>query len=295
MVRAEESLESMVTETENAIQEYRQKIQQALEIDSKKLKEKAERDSNQIIARAKEEAEQIIKKAREEAAEAQQESARAIGEAKEKAAQIIAEVIERGTTQAQRELARTASEARSKTSQLLAQVSKGIDQIISDTETNIKAELERLSTVITEAKEKLQPLSEVQNKEPAINLRRSANETVIPLGPATEKPAPAAPPAAEKRAAPVKDNEDTQIFKGSFKIEIVAQYNQERLEGVPDWLYRVPGLKVMSTDVYTRANRWITAYNVELDKPMPLLKVLKAIPQLKDVTEHRGNIVMALR
>ena len=105
----------------------------------------------------------------------------------------------------------------------------------------------------------------------------------------------AAPSPAEKRAAQIKDSEDTQLFKGSLKIEIVAQYNQERLEGVPEWLYRVPGLKVMSTDVYTRANRWITGYNIELEKPMPLLKILKSIPQLKDVTEHRGNIVMALR
>jgi cell division septum initiation protein DivIVA len=292
MARVEENLESMVSETENAIQEYREKIRQALEKDSNKLKERAERDSVQIIARAHDEADQILRKAREEAAASQQESARVISETKEKASQIIKEVIERGTTQTQRELAQAASEARSKTAQLLAQVNKNVDQIIAETEANIKAELERLANTAAQAETKLHQLSDIhkvsdtRNKGAEVNSRRATSETVIPLGPATEKVQSAAPSVEEKRSVSnVKDSDENQLFKGSLKLEIGAVYNQERLEGVPDWLYRIPGLKFMSTDVYTRANRWVTAYVIELDKPMYLVKILKAIPQLKDVSD----------
>jgi len=54
-------------------------------------------------------------------------------------------------------------------------------------------------------------------------------------------------------------------------------------------------LKVISTDCYAKANRWITTFTVVLEQSMPLLEIFKALPVVKDVTEHKGNIVITLK
>jgi F0F1-type ATP synthase membrane subunit b/b' len=323
MVRARESLDSMIVDTESITKEYKEymeRIGQALERDCNQRKERAERESSQIIAQAKEEAEktiaqarqeakvkseliiaeakeeaeQIAKKSREEIAETQQESARVISETREKASQIIMELIECGTTQAQSEFSRAALEARSKTSRLLTEVSKNIEQIIGETETNIATGLERLSIVIGEARTKLQPLIEMRNKEAKVNSRQATGEAGIPTASVSEKTESAIPSVGDQQGAPIKESDDAKLFKGRLKLEIVPPFNQERLEGVPQWLARLTGLNIKSTSIYISENNWVTAYTIDLEQPMPLLKILKAVPQVKDAAERDGNIRITL-
>jgi F0F1-type ATP synthase membrane subunit b/b' len=321
MIKVQESLEPVVSETENIIQEYRDKIRQALEIESGKLKERAERDSSQILTRAKdeaakvvsqarqdakaeserllatanEEAEQITRESREEASEARQESARVLSEAREKASQIGAEVIERSTKQAQSEFAKAASEARSKVSRLLTQVSASVEKIIDETETNLNAELERLAADIVEAETKLKPLSETHDKKAEVNSRRASAEAVMPTAPVGEKTEPAAPSAGDKRNAPAKSGDESKLFKGALKLEVIPSFDQEQTGGVPEWLAKVRGLKVTSTGGYAGMNRWITTYTIDLEQPMPLLKILKSMPQVKYAAESKGNIIITLK
>ncbi len=295
MVKVEESLQSMVNETESTIQESKEKIRQALEIESNKMREKAEREANQIIAKAKDEAEQILRKSREEAAAIQQKSAKVINETREKASQIITEFIAHGPTQGQREISRAAFEARSKISLQLTQVSKNIEQIDSEIDTSIKAELERLTTVIAETNKKLQSLSELNNKEAEVLLGRPTSEAVAPTVPVVEKTDPVAPSIGDKQDSQIKESDDPQLFKGNIKMEVYALHSQERLEGVPDWLARIPHLKVLTTEMSQRGKQWVTTYNISLEKPLPLLKIFKTIPQIKDVVEHKGSFVTALR
>jgi vacuolar-type H+-ATPase subunit H len=318
MARVQEPLDSTVTEMERIIQEYRERIVQALETDCSRMKEEAESESNQIIARAQEDAERAVTQARqaarveseriiagakEEAAkitrksreEAQQESARVVSETREKTSQIISEAVERSTTQAQSEFARVAAEARSQAYQLLTQVSKLVEQIIAETETNIKTELERFTTDIVESEMTLRPYNEAPEKEAEINSQQVIEEEISPDIPAKEKEEPIVLSAGEKRIAPMKEVDEPKLFKGRLKLEMVPPYNQERLEGLPEWLARIPGLTVLSTGSYAGANKWITTYNINLEQPVPLLKILKAVPKVKDVSEHKGNVVITLK
>jgi len=322
MVKTQESSDSTVNETESVIQEYWEKIRQALEKDCNQVKEKAEREADQIIARAqeeankavaqareeanveskqiiasaKEEADQIVRKSREENVQAWQDSARILKETREKASQIVAEIIENGAAQAQSEFTRIASEAMSKTSQLLTQVNKSIEKIIGETDANIKAELERLTSVITEAEVKLQPLININDNETEVNSQRSTGEEEVKITPvAREKKEQEIPSVVEKRGAPFKDPEDHKIFKGKLKLEMIPPFDQERLESLPEWLTRLPGLRVLSTGGYSGSNRWITTYTIDLKQPQPLLKFLKDKPKVKDVAERHGNVVITLR
>ena len=294
MVRTQESLESASNETETIISEYREKILEALDLESNKIKDRADRESGQIIARARDEAEQIERKAGKEALELRQETSRIVSETREKASQIIHEITDQRITQTERELARVTSEVKSKTSELLNQVNKSVEQIIAETEKNIKTELERIAAAIAEADKNLKMLGEMCGKEGDSNFQRKTEIEVTPKAPAADKTETAPSSAEDKREVPVIDD-DTTVFKGTLKLEVATPYNQERLETVPDWLTRISGLNVVSTEFYTRANRWVTAYNVELEKPISLLRILKGVHQVKDVTTHKGAITMALK
>ena len=361
MLKVNESREPAVNPTESIIEEYRERIARALEAESIRLKEGAERDALQILAKAKEQAEQIVRQSREEAKERaeqivrqsrdeakdiREESARIIDETREKASQFLNEVIESNITQAQGEFTRAATEARSKTSRLLIQLTSNVEEIIGETDSIIKAELERLVNSIAEAKkkmltsdaipdsaveqtplrtapEKIKPtaseskmadkkieLNQAETGGKAASLANSINELLgkehdtaaqnVPSEPvsaksSTGKETSSAPSSSEGRSANAKENENTRVYKGKLKLEIVHGFNQQHLGGVLECLARVPGLKVISTAGYAAGNRWITAYNVNLEQQVPLLKMLKALTSVEDVLEDKGNIIVKLK
>ena len=77
-----------------------------------------------------------------------------------------------GTALTQRELARVASEAKNKTSQLLKQVNQSLAQIMDENEISLKAELDRLSGIISEAEKRMQiemPAKAVEANRSRIN------------------------------------------------------------------------------------------------------------------------------
>ncbi len=330
MEKVKDPLEA-ASDTESIIQEYRERLNRALEVEGSKLKERAEQDSKQIIAGAREEADRVVAqakeearaeseriiavarkeaeqtagKSREEAAEARRESARIIDEAREKASQIILEAVERAAEHTRGEFARAASEAMSRTSLLLTGVSKSVEQIIGEAETNIKAELERFATIIDEAEIKRQLLGAIKEKEPEASSKQEAEEAVLPEVSDTGKPepavsvsektAPAAPSAGYKRNAAAGNDEDARLFKGCVRLEIIPPFNQEHTAGVPEWLARLPGLKIKSTGNYAGGNRRIETHDIDLAQPMPLLKIFKNMPPVKSVDENKGNIVITLK
>ena len=64
---------------------------------------------------------------------------------------------------------------------------------------------------------------------------------------------------------------------------------------VPEWLARFPELKVISSNAYASSNRRVTALTLDIEQPIPLLKILRNRPSVKEVTEHKGDIVVTLK
>jgi vacuolar-type H+-ATPase subunit H len=311
MAKAPE-MESTLSETESIIAEYWDKIKQAMENENVRLREKAESESDQILSSARDEAdvillgardeaEKLVKKTREEAAAARQETARLISEAREKASKVISEIIERGTAQAQNEFARAAADARSKTSLLLTQVSKTLEQIVAEAEGSIKAELERCTLIMVEAESNLQPLSqipappkEIEPEPDPLSREAPRAKSLANDKPVSEKKEPAPPLAPEKKPSQGKNGEDDRLFKGRLKLEIASPYEKKTLEAVPGWLARIPGLRIISKGGYVGPNMW-NAYSVELEQPMPLLKILVESAPLEDAVERNGIIILRLK
>ncbi len=109
-----------------------------------------------------------------------------------------------------------------------------------------------------------------------------------------KKPETAISPVGDKQDTPIRQSDDTRLLKGYLTLETISPFNQEQ-GGVPEWLARVYGLKVISTSRYASGNRWITKHNLELEHEMPLLKILEEMPAVKDVDMHNENIVVILR
>lgn len=287
MVSVQETLDSRINETESIIQECRNRIKQALEVESNQLKEKAEQESVRIIARAKEEAAQI-------AGESREKSAHVIDDTKNRAAQIITAIIENGMAPAQAEINRTAAEAKTRISQLLDQVSQSLEQIALEAEAQIKAEHDRLAALVTETETRLSSLNEMPYPEisvgPATITPEVASEVKV-----NQEPRSADTAVNETPSAPREKTQDARLYQECLTLEVVSPFGQEHQGGIPERLSRFNGLKIRSTSVYSRANRRITKYTLDLEQPLPLLKVLKAMPQVREITELKDNIVVVLK
>ncbi len=331
MAREKETLEVDILDPESLIREYREKIQNVIEKESSLLKEKAEQESKELVARAKEEAyrivarskkeaaiesDQIISRAKEEAEqiekESHEQSARAIEETKKKLALMITEVMEQSVTQAQEEIGQAVSGARTSTSRLLSQINQGLEQIVYETGARVKADLERLSGAIGELETELSGHEEPQPRETDIKAQQIKETETEVKPPIVEKTRPVVPPDVvtsdtrdkEAQVVPpgvvVSDKEDKEdagdrLFEGSLTLEIVSPFGQEHEGDLPGLLSRNHSLKVSSAGSYTRSDRRITKYTLDLEKPLPLLKILDDMPQIKDITENKGKIEVTLK
>ena len=94
---------------------------------------------------------------------------------------------------------------------------------------------------------------------------------------------------------PNKETADPRLFEGSLTLEIVSPFGQEHEGDLPGLLSRTRNLKIDSAGSYTRADRRITKYNLDLEEPIPLLKILNAMPQIKTITEHQDKIEVTLK
>ena len=83
----------------------------------------------------------------------------------------------------------------------------------------------------------------------------------------------------DKKSAPIRERNDTRLYKGHLNLEVAPPFDWAQLESVQEYLARVPSLNVLSTDAYTGEDRLVMMYTADLKQPMPLLKILRAIPQ----------------
>jgi tetratricopeptide (TPR) repeat protein len=281
-----ESPETKASETKNVIQEFGEKISQALEMEKKKMREQAEEEAKQIIARAKDEAgryiiqakqesekeadiffnqvqekaEQILKESREKAAiEARRESDKIISETREKAAQIIKDVIESSINRVKTDLSGITSEAKNKLeieSSRLYAVSKNIEQITGETQSNIQSRIDNLVGTITETGNRLQSLSDTTHKTSNVSEVHALGDTIEIKR--AEKPDnrvnDASPPPALKKVPETRHietpkNQETAVsqMQATVKAGIASIENLE-VRKIPKAVQEPVSVEVMETE-----------------------------------------------
>ena len=137
--------------------------------------------------------------------------------------------------------------------------------------------------------EKQQATEEVSNRQPRPTMMSSFDKS------ADEKTESVIASGENVSTTPNKETGDPRLFEGSLTLEIVSPFGQEHEGDLPELLSRTRNLKVDSAGSYTRADRRITKYNLDLGEPIPLLKILNAMPQVKNITEHQDKIEVTLK
>lgn len=313
---AKELKKPIESKLEQIIQEYNEKVSQTLEEENNELKRQAEKDSSNIIAKAKEEAEEIISSAREKASEdAREEAEQLINDLKENTEKIIAEVISRVSKEAKNEFAQAVSKAKdrinAKTTKLVSEVTGSVNKIVADFENTVREELAHLDDVITETETTLQNTGknnafivfdelkkDVENSNVTNPRELKKSKTREKYGETIPEPSLTREVENTEEESPKGQKSETGEngnFQGDIKLDMIPPFNREHSETGRELLTAVPGLKIISTCGYAGANRWITTYNIRLEKPLPLLEILKASRSVKEATERKGNLVVTLR
>lgn len=246
------------------------------------LKE-AETQSARIMAKSKEESAQLVREAREKAyAEARQTSAQIINDTRERASQIVAEIISTGKVQVKKQFGLIASETRGKleneVTRLLGQTIKSFEQITGEAEASVQAELKYLVGVIAQVEKALVPASGVPDKKNVESLPQATGETVT---------APAASGKTEADGSP--------LYNGSLNVEVAPPYNQMQLDSLLESLGQIPGIRVLSGGGYLEGEKCVKTYHVDLGQPLPLLKLLRELPQVANVVQNRGDVAITMK
>ncbi len=166
-------------------------------------------------------------------------------------------------------------------------------QPIVETEDSEKPEPESLTAAVAEAKP--DPPGEIPDKEVEPDPMPETTDTAAIDPPASEKTGPDIPPEKDKPAAKAKETEDDKLFKGPYNLEIVSPSNHLQPGEVPEWLKEIHGLKAILKNGYDAGKSGNVKYNIVLNKPVPLVKILKSVPSVKFVTVNYQNILLILK
>jgi F0F1-type ATP synthase membrane subunit b/b' len=281
--------------TKNEVQRILAKTREETDKAIAQAKKDAKVESDKIIGKSKEEAEQIAREARERASnEARQESARILSDTQEKASQIVAEILSHGTEQVKSQFTRIVSEAKDKLESeiapLVTEMTKSIEQVMGETEKSVQAELKYLATVIAEVERQLKPDIDKPEKESAVSLNKITKEDVAPF---------ASPARAEVdvrgKSTPVEVMDNPGLYKGNLNIEVSPPYDREQLNAMLEHLAQVPGLKVLSAGGYLDKDKCVMTYCVDVAQPAPLLKILRAMPQVDEVSQRGEKVGITMK
>ncbi|MBN2074532.1 MAG: ATP synthase F0 subunit B, partial [Dehalococcoidales bacterium] len=184
-------------------------------------------ESEQIINKSKEDAEQAAKKYREEAYdEALEASSRVIGSINEKYSRIITEIIERSLLQMKDDFIKVSLESKkdleNSTTRILTQKLEKVKEIAGDTKALKNNKSKSSYSIDPEPETESQPSTEPNNKNRDAILHQATKDATDSITSICEETDSGIHPVTDKI-----ENDDTRLFSGRLKIEIVCPPHKE--------------------------------------------------------------------
>jgi vacuolar-type H+-ATPase subunit E/Vma4 len=228
-------------------------------------KQATEKESNEIVVVAKQEAEQLIREITEKCRrETQTQSNRAIEEAREKADKMMTDIV----TSCQ-EISRMVNEIVSRTR-----------QTIDEFEAKLQTDVSELAKAIAETQRKLEQFAVIALKE---------RDETRPA-PIIKNTVPIETPILSVRILGAKSNgkNGTQpLFSGQVEMKSISSaFDYQYLKNLKKYLVRIPNIKY----VQEYASEKEISIIFELKEPMPLLDILRNIPQVDEVNSEGDDI-----
>jgi F0F1-type ATP synthase membrane subunit b/b' len=228
-------------------------------------KQVTEKGSNEIVVAAKLEAEQLIREITEKCRrETQTQSNRAIEEARERADKMMTDIV----TNCQ-EISRMVNEIINRTR-----------QTIDEFEVKLQTDVSELAKAITETQRKLEQYAVI-----ALNGRDETKPV-----PAIKNTEPLETPTLSVRILGAKSNgkNGTQpLFSGQVEMKSISSaFDYQYLKNLKKYLVHIPNIKY----VQEYASEKEISIIFELKEPLPLLEILRNIPQVDQVNAEADDI-----
>ena len=235
-----------------------------------KARQATEKESNDIITGAKQEAEKLIREITEKCRrETLIQSNRAIDEAREKADKMMINIV----TSCQ-EISRMVSEIVSRTRQTIVEF-----------EAKLQTDVSELAKAIAEAQRKLEQFTVITLKE---------KEEVKPA-PVIKHTEITEIPTLSVRILGAKSNgkNGTQpLFSGQVEMKSISSaFDYQYLKNLKKYLVHIPNIKY----VQEYASEKEISIIFELKEPLPLLEILRNIPQVDEVTTDADDISIVFK
>lgn len=314
---------------ESIIEEFTQRIGQSVENDRNKLRELAEQESASIIAEAKKKAnsevEKILAEAKQKAIQTVNEADKRIkDEAKQKtkkeqeriiqvakeeaetlvtrARQMAEEEAKRIVTESQKEadrqrdklIAEAESEAKRKAesdaAQVLAEARDKAQKLISEAKNKVHAVLAESGRIVMEAHQALeQTIEAVEN---GFREAQYQDEIIAVASSSRQGSEESASSNIESRTdkSPAEEK-DGRMLEGRLKFQLPQSGDYNRVRHFQEQLLSIPHLKLIASGGSVDEGYWIEA---ELNEPMPIVKILKGIPLVKETVLHKKTIDIAI-
>lgn len=292
ITRAQQEADSIIAEAkkktnnevEKILAEAKQKATQTINEADKRIKDEAKqktkKEQERIIQVAKEEAETLVTRARQ------------MAEAEAK--RIVAESQKEADKQRDRLIAEAESEAKRKaesdTAQVLAEARDKAQKLIAETKNKVHAVLAESGRIVMEAHQALeQTIKAVEN---GFREAQYQDEVIAVASCSRQGGGESASSNIESRTdkSPAEEK-DGRMLEGRLKFQLSQSRDSDRIRHFQKQLLSIPHLKLIASGGSVDEGYWIEA---ELDEPMPIVKILKGIPLVKETVLHKNTIDIAI-
>lgn len=272
------------SEVEKLLAEAKQKAIQTVNEADKRIKDEAKqktkREQERIIQVAKDQAETLVTKARQMA---ENEAKRIVAESRKEADKQIEKLIAEAESETKRK-------AESDAAHVLAEARDKAQKLIAETKNKVHAVLAESDRIVMEAHHALEQTIETVEKE--FKEADYQNEVIAVATCSRQGVEESASSNIESRTdkSPAEE-EDGRILRGRLKFRFSQSGDFNRIRHFQEQLLSTPHLKLIASGGSVDEGYWIEA---ELDEPMPIVKILKGIPLVKETVLHKNTIDIAI-
>jgi len=246
----------------------------------------AEKMAQKIIEESRKEAERIINDARDkERKEAKNEASRIIAEAKTKAQsvrnRVLASVINETKRRAEVEAAQVVDEANRKA-----------QEIVNGVRSKVQSEYEDSARLFSEIKQKLGQvvdLVEIPSEMPEDQSQLASGEVAHEVE--EKKDQSAINPEPGTADATLTGEDDEENYQGTLELTALPPVEIYELASLEKRLLKFPQLKIVSKGGSSDGKSWV---RLEIGKPLPLVRLLKEMPLVKEAFVLDNNVYVVL-
>lgn len=295
-----ESVSPYELEAQEIIVAAKRRAQQIIdEAEEKSKKEASKRTQSQvekIIGRARKEAEETIAQARQAT---EKESSEIAAAAKQEAERLIREITEKCRRETQTQSNRAIEEAREKANKMMngivsscKEISGMVNEIVNRTrktidefEAKLQTDVGELAKAIAETQQKLQQVTVYALKE---------KEEAKPA-PASRKTEVIETPTLAVKILGAKSNGQhgsQPLFSGQVEMKsISSSFDYQYLKNLKKYLVHIPNIRY----VQEYASEKEISILFELKEPLPLLEIIRNVPQVDEVITEADDISITFK